>query len=148
MSYANIRDYLKTKLQAVDGIGVVHDYDRWAADWAALVNLYVSNDKLNGWHITRKATGEAWKSLPVVERAHTYEIIGIYALKDADASEKTFQDLVEKVMEELRFDFTLGGNCQQTGPLKLETLEPRMFGSVLCHVAVLKLPVQERAMPA
>lgn len=148
MSYAAIRDYLKDRLLTIPGIGVVHNYDRWAADWSALVKLYVANDKLNGWHLTRKATQEDWVAEPVVDRDHTYEIVGIYALNDAAASEKAFQELVEQVMELFRFDFDLGGHCQLAGPLKLKTLEPRMFGSVLCHVAVLELPVQEREMNA
>jgi hypothetical protein len=144
VSYTAILGYLKTKLTAVPGIGVVHDYERWAADWATLVNLYVSNAKLNGWHVTRKVTSEDWSALPVVERYHTFEISGIYALKDADASEKTFQSLVEAVMSALRHDYTLGGNCLKAGPQKLATVETRMFGSVLCHVAVIELPVWER----
>ncbi|MCX5888063.1 MAG: hypothetical protein NTY36_01260 [Deltaproteobacteria bacterium] len=142
MSYATIRDYLKDRLLTLPGLGVVHTYDRWAA----LVKLYVANDKFNGWHITRKATQEDRAAEPVVDRDHTYEIVGIYALNDAAASEKAFQELVEQVMALLRFDFDLGGHCQLAGPLKLRTLEPRMFGSVLCHVAVLELPAQEREM--
>jgi hypothetical protein len=107
----------------------------------------VANDKLNGWHLSRKATAETWVSLPVTDRKHTWQIVGIHALKDSDASEKTFQELVEQVMVLFRFDSRLGGNCQVAGPAQLDTLETRMFGSVLCHVAVIKLPVQERAMP-
>lgn len=148
MSYAAIRDYLKDRLGTIPGIGVVHSYDRWAADWSSLIKLYVANDKFNGWHITRKATQESRDAMPVVDRDHSYEIVGIYALNDAAASEKAFQELVEQVMALFRFDFDLGGRCQLAGPLKLKTLEPRMFGSVLCHVAVLELPAQEREMDA
>lgn len=147
MSYAAIRDYLKDQLTTIPGIGMVHTYDRWAADWADLLKLYTTNDRVQGWHITRKATAESWDNLPTVNRNHTYEMVGIYALNDAAASEKTFQELVEKVMGLLRFDFTLGGNCLLVGPLNLKTLEPRVFGSVLCHVAVIELPAQERELP-
>lgn len=117
-------------------------------DWATLAKLYVANDKFNGWHITRRATPENWGDLPTVKRHHSFEIAGIYALNDADASEKTFQNLVEQVMNLFRFDFELGGHCLMAGPLNLETLEARMFGAVLCHVAVIKLPVQERNLSA
>jgi len=116
VSVAAIRDYLKTKIAAVPGVGVVHNYERWAADWGALVNLYVSNDKLNGWHITRRSTPESWDSMPVVERYHTFEISGIYALKDADASEKTFQDLVEAVMGLCAMTTTWAATAWMPGP--------------------------------
>ncbi len=148
MSYAAIRDYLKGRLETIPGIGVVHSYDRWAADWATLLKLYSANGRIQGWHITRKATPESWDNLPAVERQHNFEIVGIYALNDAAASEKAFQELVERVMGLLRFDFELGGHCLLAGPLNLETLEPRMFGTVLCHVAVIKLPAQERELPS
>ncbi|MHB9075857.1 MAG: hypothetical protein ACYC6G_20340, partial [Desulfobaccales bacterium] len=113
-----------------------------------LLKLYAANGRIQGWHITRKGTKETWDSLPAVDRGHTYEIVGIYTLNDAAASEKAFQELVEKVMSLLRFDFDLGGNCTLAGPLTLETVEPRMFGSVLCHVAVIKLPAQEQELPS
>jgi hypothetical protein len=94
MSYAAVRDYLKGRLETVSGIGVVHSYDRWAADWAGLLALYKSGDKLLGWHITRKATKEDWDNMPTVERYHTFEVVGIQGLNDAAASEHAFQDLV------------------------------------------------------
>ena len=86
MSYPALRDYLKNKIAGVPGIGVVHDYDRWAADWASLIKLYVANDKLNGWHVTRKTTAESWDAMPVVDRNHIWEIVGIYALNDVWSS--------------------------------------------------------------
>ncbi|MHB9075787.1 MAG: hypothetical protein ACYC6G_19980, partial [Desulfobaccales bacterium] len=77
MSYAAIRDYLKDQLTTIPGIGVVHTYDRWAANWEDLLKLYAANGRIQGWHITRKGTKETWDSLPAVDRGHTYEIVGI-----------------------------------------------------------------------
>jgi len=144
MSLNAIRDYLKTLLSGVAGIGVVHDYERWAANWTDLLSYYQKNGKLNGWAITRRSTAAEWVAEPLVERTHTFEITGIYSLKDTDASEKTFQDLIEAIDAAVRFDHTLGGNCLVAEPLQVETVEARMFGSILCHVAVLQLSVVVR----
>jgi hypothetical protein len=144
MSLGAIRSYLKSLLSGVAGIGVVHDYERWAVQYSDLLNYYVKNSKLNGWAITRRSTEAEWSAMPVVDRTHQIEITGIYSLKDADASEKTFQDLIEAVDAAVRFDHTLGGNCLVAGPLAVEVVEARMFGSVLCHYCLLRLPVQTR----
>lgn len=144
MSLSAIRDRIKTILQGVTGIGVVHDYERWDANWTEMLAHYKSSGVLNGWAITRRGTSEDWDNMPVVERYHNFEISGIYSLSDATASEKTFQNLVDAVAAALRNDQTLGGACIVAGPVNVEAVEPRMFGSVLCHYCLIKLPVHDR----
>ncbi|OPX19129.1 MAG: hypothetical protein BZ151_10895 [Desulfobacca sp. 4484_104] len=146
MSYSTIRDYIETQLNTIAGIGVVHDYERWASNWKDLLRLYQSSSKLNGWSITRRSTSEEWEARPVVRRRHVFEITGIYSLDDSAGSEKTFQDLVEAVCAKFRHDPNLGGNCLLSGPPQVENVEARMFGSVLCHVAEISLLVEERSM--
>ena len=144
MSLSTIRDRIKTVLEGVSGIGVVHDYERWSANWTDMLAHYQKNGKLNGWAISRRATPEEWATMPVVERSHEFHISGIYSLNDAAASEKAFQDLVEAVAAALRNDPNLGGTCIEAGPVNVEVVEPRMFGSVLCHYCLIKLPVHDR----
>lgn len=135
---------MKGKLEEVSGIGVVHDYERWASNWKDLLTLYQSNGKLNGWSISRRSTAAEWVCMPEVDRRHNFVITGIYSLDDSAASEKTFQDLIEGIEEKIRNDHTLGDTCVAAGPLQVETVEVRMFGSVLCHYCELSLAALEK----
>lgn len=132
------------------GIGVVHDYERWAVNWSDLLGHYQTYGKLNGWAISRKATPAEWSAMPMAERVHTFQITGIYSLQDATASEKTFQDLIEAISDTVNralvADPSLGGACLTASPLAVKTVEPRLFGEVLCHYCELILTVTEQEL--
>jgi len=56
MPLAEIRTQIKTILEGVSGIGIVHEYERWAADWKGFLDLFKdANGWINGWSITRRA---------------------------------------------------------------------------------------------
>lgn len=144
MSEAALRSYIVSLVESVSGIGVVHDYERWAAQWSDLLALYKTNNVLNGWYVTRRRTEAQWEAMPVIRRRHEFEVCGIYSLDDSAGSEKTFQALIEAIDAAVRFDHSLGGNAIIAGPLQVEEVEARMFGSVLCHYCRLLLPAEER----
>lgn len=147
MSEALVRQHIYTTLAAVTGIGKVYDYGRWAADWQTFINLFKTTvsakDQIRGFEISRKAAPAVYDSNGEETTVHRYLIRGYMSVSDADASEKTFTALIEAVRAAFRFDFTLGGLCEDSGPLSLDVQDERMFGGVLCHYCELSLPARE-----
>lgn len=152
MSYASIRAALADVLEGVSGIGPVHQYDRWAIRWEKTLELFKTDEDLfHAWMISRKAVAQRQATLGEIERAHVLTIRGVYGLKDADATEQTFQDLIEAVINALSDpdNDTLDGTCSTThpdwGPMngacgpQVDSIDVRMFGSVLCHIVEMRL---------
>lgn len=151
MSEAAIRQQIFTDLSSVTNIGKVYDYERWAADWAVFINLFktrINNvDQIRGWEIGRKAAPATYDSNAEETTNHQFFIKGYMGVKDSDATEKTFNTLIEAVRTKFRFNFKLNGTCELAGPISVDLIDTRTFGSVLCHYAELSLPVQELFTP-
>jgi hypothetical protein len=123
MGLTTIRTQIKAIIEDVEGIGIVHDYERWAVDWEKILEFFKPSDQDN-------------------------------SLDDANASEKTFQDLIEGIREKFRTKFDLNGSCESTYldstyeggkvGIQVKMIEMRTFGSVLCHYCELQLGAQER----
>jgi len=147
MSEVLIREQIKTILSAVADIGVVHDYERWASDWPAYLELFsiktLAGTYINGWEIMRKKTPSRTGSSTHDLRTHTFLIRGIYGLKDSAASEITFQALIEAICSAFRSNYQLNSTADNTEPVQVDLVENRVFGNVLCHYCELSLPADE-----
>jgi hypothetical protein len=147
MSLATIRTKIKEILQTVSGIGQVHDYGRWTADWSKFLSAFKSVDKINGWLITRRSSTEepfGENVPPVHHRTHEFVIEGYYSLRDNVASERDFQDLVEAICEAFRGDLTLGGTALMSEPPQVESIDSSTLGGVLVHQARIVIRATER----
>lgn len=148
MAYANVRARIKAILLGVEGVEIVHEYDRFIANWEKFLELFKdSGDRINGWMISRRRLDTARHRSQVEERGHDMRLRGVYGLSDAAASELVFQDLVDRVMDALNGDKTLGKTVQESGPARAEIIENRMFGKVLCHYVEIIVPVLEYVSP-
>lgn len=144
MSLSTIRSAIITILEAVTGIGKVYDYERYAKSPDGFKLLFTSNDdKFHVWQLTRESTEEISEMHTTNIRRHTMVIRGYYALKDANATAKTFQDLIETICEDLRVDFQLGGIALQCLPPQVRIVEHVEFTGVLCHHAEIVLVCEE-----
>jgi hypothetical protein len=154
MSESAIREQIKTILSGVDGIGVVHDYQRWAATWEKFLDHFKveATGTINGWMFSRTATPERWLTNVKYIRVYEWLIRGVYGLKDEDATETTFQALIEAVCDAFRSEDTLNGTCETTNPefgslaglsgVQVALVENRSFGGMLCHYCELRLGTQ------
>ncbi len=157
MSEANIRAQIKTILESVSGIGVVHNYERYTNDWNTLLSLFkpTAQSVINACMISRTSTAERIITLGQVDRAHAFLIRILYSHDDASASEITFQALLEAIQTAFRTKLDLNGTCDNTSPefgemagvsgLQISKVEVRMFGSVFCHYPELKIVAVELA---
>ena len=146
MSLTTIRAAAAIIIRKVPGIGAVYEYLRWANAQDKFLSLFKDADgKINGCMITRVQTLEEESGHSGQDiRAHELKIVCIYGLKDDDESEIYFQDaIVEGICTALREKRTLNGTVRYCSPPSVEIVEPRRFGSVLCHYAEIKISAEE-----
>ncbi len=142
MSESAIRTEIYNTMNGIANIGKVYDYERWSTDWGTFINLFKgASGKILGWEIGRK--GHVKDEEQGTLRVHTYSIKGYMGLKDADASEKAFNSLIESISAAFRGNQTLNGSAAGHDYIEVETLDTRTFGSVLCHFTELSLTVYE-----
>lgn len=144
---------IKARLSALQNIGQVHDYFRWNKESAAFLNLFAytvlgGSQHIRGWEFTRSAATEHKRG--AFFRHHKFKITGYMSLKDSDATDKTFQQLVDNICETFRaagsgttWDYRDGDNPENS-PAQADVIDVRTFGSVLCHYAEINLSVTER----
>jgi len=146
MALSHIRTAITSTITGA-GIEIVYPYLRWATDRKTFLTLFKTDSNLiNGWMHSRMETPSERAPKPLVTRKHTFRLIGLYGLNDADGSEVTFQTQVETVQGAFDNAHNLGGctGVQLSGPADVKVVENRIFAGHLCHFAELILPVIER----
>lgn len=130
-------------MRSVPDIGVVHDYERYAADLSRLKALYFSpaHQDLRGWFVRRARVRETGILQPRFLEVTNWQIRGFMSLDDDAQSELAMDDLVEALRDAFRANPTLNGTVTKIGllpptserGLQLEDSGPVLFGGVLCH---------------
>jgi hypothetical protein len=157
-----IKTAIAARLSTVTGIGRIHTYLRWAVQDADFLSLAMTGGVINVWQISRLNTEERWLTTAEVWRAHTIAIYGGYGLMDSNATEETFQNLVERVANRFRSRsaWTLDGLVESTAPymgelastsptlgarggIQVQSVDHRMVHGKLVHWAELRLGIQE-----
>jgi len=148
MSLELIRAKIKSKLESISGIGNVQDYSRHTVNWDEVETFFKKDGRLHLWEIGW-ASGSQEKTFSgclALKRIHRFEIVGVYALKDAVASAKTFENLVEDVLDEFTKEEELISKVRwpEDEPPNLASIEERMFVGALCHRALINLVYEEQ----
>ena len=147
MAYATIRDKIKSEIEEIADIGVVHSFLRYSKDWATYLSFYRPTGKnyIRGWEITRNTTPEIYDDVNITSRrTYTFLIKGYGQLDDSASSEKTFQGLLEDICDKFRGNPTLDGAATLSTPMQIILVDNRPFGSILCHYAELSIAITER----
>ena len=146
MSLSTIRSKIKTKLEAISGIENVYDYHRYCNDWVTYKDLFVKDSKVNTWEISRDnfvKTSHGGNGY-VMDTDNSFIVRGFYSAYDTLATEKTFQDLVEDIIETFMNDPTLGGTAEQLHYPITGTFSLNKLGDVLCHVVDIRMTIKDR----
>lgn len=157
-----IATQIKNLISSVTGIGRVHTFKRWGATDKDFEAFAATGGRINAWFISRQSTAERWLTTGEFNRAHVFALQGVYGLKDAEATEETFQALVDRVAGRFRSDAgrTLNDTVESLAPsfgeiaaqsevagaeggLQITAVEHRMFHDILVHWAECRLGVQE-----
>lgn len=155
-SLVEIRAAIVARLESVEGIGRVHDYERYAENMKKLKDLYLvpavpadpeadppvlaQKAYLQGFFVRRISTSVSAPALNSKTVRHRWRIRGYRALDDDGSSELAFDAVLEDIRAAFAADVTLGGVVDTThvGPeagLQLEESAPLIFADVLCHGA-------------
>lgn len=144
MSEATIRAAIKTKLEGVSGIGVVHDRPRYSRSAAEFLELMRHNGTVNGWQIHRQATPSSWANDVQAEREFVYSITGTYAFNDEENSDAEFNALIEAVYTAFLNDNDLGGVARDSDPVVIAEIAADEVDRALYHICELILVVRDR----
>ena len=144
MAYGSMRDYLKTKLEAVASVGTVHDYYRFLKGKKRVTAALFEDGVLNTWFIQKVGEANTWEGPGMLLRTHIVNILGIMAVNDELASEKVFLGIEADIMAALCTDYTLGGTCFQLKAPILKGPEHKAFAGILTHYGIIELNLLER----
>lgn len=147
MSTAAIRAALVALLESIGDIGRVHAFERFAVSETDFKSLYLYDNAIRGWRVSRIASRTRMLASGRYLETQTWNVVGLLSLVDADASEVIAGDLADQIIAAERADPTLGGvvlglPVEGAAGLQLESIEPVMFASVLCHRVTLQVQLQ------
>ncbi len=158
MAWIEIRNKLKTHLEAVADIGKVEGFRRQIRFWDDYVAKTVKDGRVNFWEIDRIGRIRVLDGVsggPDVWRVtHRVAILGRLSMEDEDESSEVFMPLIDAVDTELLSDPLLneGTPGDESLLLPFETAAPiighEKFGDVLCHLATFTFDVVERVQGA
>lgn len=138
-------------MQAVPGMGAVHDRERYASQAASLRALYVvqteTGEQLHGWYVRRLAFRVERNGAGLRRVFTTWQLRGFMALQDEAGSELAFDAVIDAVRAAFDADPTIGGAVQSTlfekeVGAQLTASGPVMFAGVLCHAADMTLTTE------
>lgn len=151
MAYSTLLAQIKSAVEGVSNIGVVRDYVRsWSSD-REFLDLFQttvgSTDQIRGWTITRDAVQNVRYTTGGQHQVqHLFVIRGYLGMQDGTATEKTFQALIDLVVDALDDKITLSNNVRTSGPVTVPTIAHAEFGTVTCHYAEIHFPVTEHVL--
>jgi len=144
------RQYIQGKLADITG-APVHEYKRLVRTEEDLKNIAATHNAAgdliyHGWQISRlDATNESDTNEGEVDftflRLYRIQIEGYYGLDDSQATELTFQDLIESILGAFDTAPTLDGHCDYTYPMEVQQVSDGFYGSVGVHYCQLVLTV-------
>lgn len=149
MAYTTLLAQIKSAVEGVPNIGVVRDYLRWWRTDKDFLDLFKTTiggtEQIRGWTITRDGVpgNDRYATGGQHRVTHMFVIRGLLGLQDSTGTEKTFQALIDSVVDALDDTVTLGGNVRSAGPATVPTITHREFGTVLCHYCEIHFPVTE-----
>jgi hypothetical protein len=145
MSLDTVRAQVKTIIEAVSGIGEVHDYERYSKAWATYKDFFKSGAHINFVQILRPSFIRTVEGSDATERVtHNFLLKGGYSLKDEDASEKVCQNLVEAICQTFRDKPKLQDTAEVVQYPIVGRIFNGMFGNVLCHIYEIEVSIRER----
>ena len=152
---ATVRAAIKTRFESIADIGQVHDYERYTKLASALSQLYVAEidgeDQLRGLHFRRVSTRETYQALNRWQIYHKWQARYFMALADDNASERTFDTVIEAIRDDFRLNPEIVGglrkcdivNDEDEGGVQVSESQPVLFAGVLCHSARLTFTTRQ-----
>lgn len=136
---------IKNMIDAVPGVENVYDSVRhWQTEQQFRAGARTTGGTIQFWFLTRESTSAADLGPQFTARKHRIAVHGYVGVSDSNESEKSFQALIEEVIEALGADRKLQTTARHCGPASVRTVDFRVISNVLCHHAELVVEVEDR----
>jgi hypothetical protein len=135
------------RLESVASVKNVYSYIREAKDGKKFIDLFKdpAAGVIHTWMITRAATKKMDDGTGCTRHIHDIKMLGYYALNDREASESTFQQIIEDAcapFDSLQ-DRQYGGQFDWSQPVQVNGPTVLMYANVLVHAVELLHKVEE-----
>lgn len=137
MNTEDIRREIAERLKAIEGVGKVHPFERYASKHEALKGFYLNSRHLCGWYVTRLSCREEEFTTCFNKVFTDWQIRGFMGLEDAAASEIAFDAKIDAIRRDFRN--TPLKSADATGLIQVNDIGPVMFCGILCHACDLRL---------
>lgn len=107
-------------LGGVSGVGAVHDYERYSRSYSEWIELMSDSNIVNGWTVSRESTQAERETVATIKNRHLFRIKGYYKLDDPNASEQTFQNLLDSIRAAFFNKKTLNGAAMNSDPVTVD----------------------------
>ena len=145
MALANIITAVQSIVGGVSGVENVYDTVRNCQSEKQFSDgARTTSGSIQFWFITRETTEAEDLGPRLTARRHRIAVHGYAGVNDAVASEKSFQALIESVVQALGADRKLNQTARHSGPAQVRTVDFRIVSNVLCHHAELVLVVEDK----
>jgi hypothetical protein len=151
MSYSQVRAVIKSTLEGISTIEKVQDYSRHTVDWDEIATFFKdTNNRIHVWIIEWNNTDNVLEAVGtrVYSYNHNITLWGLYGLKDSEATQKTFEDEVDTVLDTFNaLEWLLSGStriARQNEPAVLANLDHATLSDVLCHRAQIDINYNEQ----
>jgi len=142
------RQFVQGKLSVLVN-APVHEYKRVVQTKEDLLNVAgIPQDgdihKIHFWQMSRTASSNDSDTAEGVvdvtfKRTYRLEIEGYYGIDDSQATDLTFQDLIETIQDSFDLDPTLGDNADYALPMVVQSVASGFYGSVGVHHCIIIL---------
>jgi hypothetical protein len=142
---SDIINEVQSIVKAVTNVGSVHAYRRAVQTESDFLDVYKdeATGMIRAWDITRESTASEDHTVGATQESHLIVLRGYMSVSDKDASEQTFQNLIEDVRAALRMKRNLNAKLLDTTPVQARSVTAAMIGNVLCHYAELSFTAIE-----
>ncbi len=150
-SYSSLRPALVTALNTVTNIGMVQNRERFIVDLSKYLNMFSVTiggvRQVRGWMVLRETCVPVYDTaFGEQRRRHGFLLYGILGFSDNTDTYGTMQTLCDEVMAVMDNQTTLNSTpgilVRAVGPCSLRSFRSEQFGSVLCHVAEIDVPIE------
>jgi hypothetical protein len=132
-------------LETVANVGKVNAYRRAVNTEADVAAAYKdeATGMIRAWDVTRESTQSNDRTVGATEELHLIVLRGYLSVKDAEASERTFQNLIEAIRGAFRAKRNLNGKALDSTPMNARTVTAASLSGILVHYCELAFTVQE-----
>jgi len=146
-----IRDEILTELLAVPSVVLAHPFMRWDgvknANEQRFQKLHIPNDGkgiVNAWAISRESESREFLTNREYLCTMAVDLHFWYSLNDSEASQDTFDEIVDDVLDQFENPLRLNCEAELQGPIQLASVDVRYLAGKLTHHALLQTTVSHR----